>query len=691
MLLDDEQELLAGKRGPTRLGFALLLKFYTRLGRFPRGRGELPDEAVAFVARQVGVDPAEVGFYEWSGSTIAYHRAQIRAHLGFRECSVADADKLAEWLAANVCQAERRPELVRDEVLVRCRSERIEPPAAGRVDRVVRSALYQAEQMLAARIVGRLSVETAARLRALVAVEVPDDDAGEDSVLALIKSVPGNVSLDSMLTEIRKLRAVGLPAGLFADVAPRVLATWRARAAVESPSHLRDHAEPLMLTLLAALLHSRLREITDTLVELLISTVHRIGARADKRVTEELVNAFKRVTGKENILVAIAEASLDHPDDPVRQVVYPAVAGGEQTLRELVNEFKTKGPVYRRTVQTTLKASYSNHYRRGLIELLDVLEFRSNNATHRPVLDALDLIKRHANARLTYYPTGGTVPTHKGLLGDWTPLVFSDTKGGRRIVRAVYEICTFQALRERLRCKEIWVVGADKWRNPDEDLPHDFEAHRAAYFAALRKPLDPTAFIAQMREEMRGELAALDTALPKLDWLEIADRGKNGSIKLTDLDAAPEPRNLRRLKAEVRTRWGTVPLIDMLKEAVLRTGCLASITAAAGRGDLAPEVLAERLLLAIYAYGTNTGIRAIAGSAQHGHGEDDIRYVRRRYLTVEVGRAIAVEIANATFAARAQAIWGAGSTAVDPTRRTSARSTRTSSPNGTPATAAAAC
>jgi hypothetical protein len=80
--------------------------------------------------------------------------------------------------------------------------------------------------------------------------------------------------------------------------------------------------------------------------------------------------------------------------------------------------------------------------------------------------------------------------------------------------------------------------------------------------------------------------------------------------------------------------------------------------------DLAPEVLAERLLLAIYAYGTNTCIRAIAGSARHGHGEDGIRYVRRRYLAAEAARAIAVEIANATFAARARAIWGAGSTAV---------------------------
>ncbi|MBV9444872.1 MAG: hypothetical protein JO345_03110 [Streptosporangiaceae bacterium] len=230
-----------------------------------------------------------------------------------------------------------------------------------------------------------------------------------------------------------------------------------------------------------------------------------------------------------------------------------------------------------------------------------MLEFRSNNATHWPVLDALDLIKRHADARLTYYPAGETLPTHKGLLGDWTPLVFTDTKASRRMVRSVYEVCTFQALRERLRCKEIWVVGADTWRSPDEDLPHDFEVHRAAHYAALRKPLDPTAFIDQLQTEMRTELAALDAALPKLASLEIAERGKNGPIKLTDVDATPEPRNLHRLKTEVRTPWGTVPLIDMLKEAVLRTGCLAGVTAAAGRGDLAAEVLAERLLLAIYA------------------------------------------------------------------------------------------
>ena len=109
-LVGDELALVAGKRGATRLGFAVLLSFYTDRGRFPPGRSEIPDAAVEFVARQVGVSATEFAFYDWSGGTIESHRAQIRRALGFRECGVADADKLTEWLVTTVTQAERGAE-----------------------------------------------------------------------------------------------------------------------------------------------------------------------------------------------------------------------------------------------------------------------------------------------------------------------------------------------------------------------------------------------------------------------------------------------------------------------------------------------------------------------------------------------------------------------------------------------------
>lgn len=72
-LLDEDRELLVGKRGSTALGFALLLKHFGRHGRFPRGRADLADAVVAFVARQLDVDAGALELYPWSGSTIEYH------------------------------------------------------------------------------------------------------------------------------------------------------------------------------------------------------------------------------------------------------------------------------------------------------------------------------------------------------------------------------------------------------------------------------------------------------------------------------------------------------------------------------------------------------------------------------------------------------------------------------------------
>jgi hypothetical protein len=104
----------------------------------------------------------------------------------------------------------------------------------------------------------------------------------------------------------------------------------------------------------------------------------------------------------------------------------------------------------------------------------------------------------------------------------------------------VYEIRTFEALCDQLKCKGVWVVGAMEFRDPDEDLPRDFGERRTEHYRALHKPLDPSEFIGQLREEMRAELAALSGALP-LPWLEVKPRpGNQGPIRLSPLEAGLE-------------------------------------------------------------------------------------------------------------------------------------------------------
>ncbi len=79
----------------------------------------------------------------------------------------------------------------------------------------------------------------------------------------------------------------------------------------------------------------------------------------------------------------------------------------------------------------------------------------------------------------------------------------------------------------------------------------------------------------------------------------------------------------------------------------------------AGRGALDRDEMAMRLILLIYAYGTNTGVRAVA-AGDHGHAEEDLRYVRRRYQSAKAARPVAAAIANATFAARQSWLWARG-------------------------------
>jgi len=90
-----DRALLGNKSGATRLGFTMLLKLFQAEGRFPRRPEDVPLAAVEAIAAQVGVPTAAWHGYAWQGRTIEYHRAQIRAALGFREATEEDAGTLA--------------------------------------------------------------------------------------------------------------------------------------------------------------------------------------------------------------------------------------------------------------------------------------------------------------------------------------------------------------------------------------------------------------------------------------------------------------------------------------------------------------------------------------------------------------------------------------------------------------------
>jgi hypothetical protein len=344
----------------------------------------------------------------------------------------------------------------------------------------------------------------------------------------------------------------------------------------------------------------------DALVDLFIGLVSKINTRAERKVERAIQAEARKVHRKTEKLFSIAEASLRAPEGTVRQVVFPAVSGGEATLQALVADAQA----YKARVRTVLTSSYTSYYRRVLPKLLAAIEFKCNNTAYRPVMDALDLLQRYADIPNTtrHYDSSETVPIQGVVPDGWLEAVV-DENGV--IERASYELCVIVSLKDALRRREIYVTGARRWRNPEEDLPTDFEDNRDVHYENLRQPLDSSVFIATLKEAMRASMVACGEAVA---------RNKSGGTKvktyrgetrwhIPDLGKLKVPENLRALHTEVAARWGIIDLLDFLKESDFVTDFTDAFTTVATREATPREVIRKRLLLVLYGLGTNVGIK----------------------------------------------------------------------------------
>lgn len=434
---------------------------------------------------------------------------------------------------------------------------------------------------------------------------------------------------------------------------------YRQRVSTEDIRELRRHPDPIRYALLCAFFWLRSQEITDNLVDLLVQIIHRISVRAERKVEKEILNDLRRVSNKYGILFNLAQKAVDNPEGIIRDVIFPVVSA--QTLKDLIKEFKHTGPAYREKIHTVIRASYGSHYRRMVPEILSILHFRSNNEVHQPVIRALELIQRYADSGLHYFPVSEDTPI-EGVIRSVNRdiVVEKDDKGQERINRINYEISVLQALRDKLRCKEIWVVRANRYRNPDEDLPADFEERREENYKALKQPLDAEAFIATLKQAMSEGLEKLNAGMPKNPKVRITEKA-GGWITVSPLEPQAEPMNLSRLKGEMLRRWPMASLLDIMKEADLRIGFTEQFKTVANREILDRDTLQKRLILSLYGLGTNTGLKRVS-AGDHGESYKDLLYVRRKFIHKDNLRNAIADVVNHIFKVRMQEVWGEGTT-----------------------------
>ncbi len=686
-LRPDELDLIGdSKTDHNLLGFAVLLKYFQYEGRFPTQKQDIPSIVIVHLAQQLGVVPEKIIPYDWEGRTMKTHRAAIRSFLGYREITQQDDDTLVSWLCQEVLTEQRQEEAVLAAAYTRYKRLHIEPPTPDRLHRLLHTALHQFDEQFCASASSQLTQETRERLDALLVTSLSEEHQPsspeeqlpqEDSTMHApaqhsrsawqqLKQDAGHMTVEHVLEEIAKLECIeqlGLPATLFAHASSKLLEQYRQRVAVEDLYEIRRHPDALRWTLLAAYCWQRRQEIIDTLVDLLIDMAHHLNTKAERRVEQAFVRDVKKVSGKTNLLFRLAEAAIDQPDGTVREVVFPVVS--EQTLRDLVKEYKSTGGAYQQKVQKLMRSSYSKHYRRMIPAILKHLEFCSNNELHRPIVRALELLRKYVDAKsaqVHFAPTED-IPLDEVVPGTWREAVIKkDTvKKTEQVNRINYELCVLQTLRDKVRTKEVWVKHANRFRNPDDDLPKDFETKRSTYYEALHQPQDVETFIQQLQRDMTAALEKLNRSLPNNPQVQILPK-RGGWISLSPLPPQAEPPNLGYLKAELFRHWPVVGLLDMLKETDFRVHFTDVFRSPTPREHLDLATLQKRLLLCLYGLGTNIGLKRVA-AGDHGESHRELVYTLQRYLSPEHLRAAIREVVNAIFQVRLPHIWGEATTA----------------------------
>lgn len=379
---------------------------------------------------------------------------------------------------------------------------------------------------------------------------------------------------------------------------------------------------------------------------MLIRLVQKMRNSAESFINKNIIAEVKCVNGKFDILYVLADTTAKNPTGIIANAIYPKVS--KETLENLAEELQNRGNKwYENKVQSKIRSLYAYANRSMLLDLLEVFTFQTNNSSSKVLVEAINFIKQNRSIAGKYYPDSKIVPI-KGVITDaWYTIVVekvveikeAEVKKGTprdqeqaklvasKINRMAYEAAVLEELRRQLSCKLVWIEGAYRYRNPCEDLPQDFEDRKEYYYKELGVPLDGKEFTKNLRDSLDKHLQDLNASInvnPKVKIIN--SKGKSGRIKITPYTPQKEPSNLKALQRFINRQWSTISLIDVLKEADLRIGFTKHFQTVASKEVIGQEQLLKRLLLCLYAIGSNTGLKRMSAA------NDDSNYSDLRYI-----------------------------------------------------------
>ena len=657
---DDQLLLIKSKQKANRLYYALQLKYYESKSEFFHSKSQISSKVIYNVAKKFGVS---ANFSLQEKRIYRSYKSEIKNIFKAHEIDALDKKQIEKWLMQTILPRESLTiDQLKEKIVSFSKTNRIKPYSEHSIIRLIKKTLSHHEGKLFKKIFKGLSIDSKNILDNLLHLTNT-----KSSMLSQIKSPPKGLSLSSILEEARKLKLmkqIALP-DIMNAIPEKTIIKYYRNICTKYPSAIKSMPETARYAFLSVFVFVRSRQLTDNLIEILIRLIKKFMDSGKNKLKKNAAKttSIKNTYNQKTLLGKLASAILNNEDGVVRDAIYPIVP--KETLEEIC-AYQSTPPSYEQLVHEQARSSYTHHYRRMLFPILELIDFRSSNTQFQPIVEALETIKSQLYSSSTLYPENITIPIEGAIKKSHEPII-TDSKQEKgqvikRINRVNYEMCVLRNLRRKIRVKEVWVKGGHQYRNPEEDLPNDFEKNKPYYFDLIKKPDNAKKFIAKLKRDLNNSLSNFNSTIVKNKTVKILKR-PYGHIKVSKLKAQSPPPQTELIKQEVFERWPNTSLVDVLKEADMFVDFLSEFSPSGPKEGLDELTLKKRLLLAILAYGTNTGLKGIsAGNNEVSY--QDLKHVKLRYFDADNFRNAIRKIINHLLKIKMPEIWSDCTTAV---------------------------
>ena len=532
---------------------------------------------------------------------------------------------------------------------------RFELPAFGSMVKISNAARAAANRDCHRQIANALPVETRRRLNDLLILPPDQSRTAWDRVKAEPRR-PTPRHMRDFLHHLDWLREQGAGTAVFAALPATKIRSFAVEAGSLTANVLTEMAEPKRLTLMAALLQSRIARTLDDLANMFIRQVQRAHARAK----EALVTQQSRQSEQTEALIALLRDTVlaCRAERPPEQ----RLATVEALLLPEADAILERCAAHAATAEhghLPFLARFVRGKRRVFLRFLATVPLVSTSRD-RSLEEAIAFVLAHGDQR---NPTLRTVDVDLSFIpAFWWPLVVgrkARDPAPSTVDRRIFELCLFTQVMIELKSGDLCIPGSETYGDyRDQLVPWETcRREMTAYTEQAGLPATPVAIVAALRDLLSATAQAADAGFPTNEHITIA----NGKPVLKRLHAQPDVPGAGELERRLKERLAPTDLIDALTDTEHWLNWTRHFGPISGF-DAKIDRPRERYLATAFCYGCKLGPSQTA-RAMKTLDRRQIAFLNQRHITEEALDAAITTVIDAYAGFRLPRHWGSGRSA----------------------------